>query len=181
MANQHTLPLGNLGSTDGVVWVLRLTDYSYGSSCYYEDGNVYSGGQQVATAEEYAQEAEVIATNAPEVDPASKDWLPLGVFALTQDGQSEGPTPSLFLQLVVSKDGVISGTFSNKLSGETKTLEGMVDKTSQRVAWCVQGETTPIMETGLENLTKETAPALIHFSNGQTQQWLMVRLKEPGK
>jgi hypothetical protein len=35
------------------------------------------------------------------------------------------------------------------------------------------------METGLSNLTQDTAPALIHFADGQTQQWLMVRLPEP--
>jgi hypothetical protein len=35
------------------------------------------------------------------------------------------------------------------------------------------------METGIYNLTKDDAPALLHFSDGQTQQWLMVRLDEP--
>ena len=35
------------------------------------------------------------------------------------------------------------------------------------------------METGLSNLTQDTAPALIHFTDGQTQQWLMVRIPEP--
>ena len=34
------------------------------------------------------------------------------------------------------------------------------------------------METGLSNLTQDTAPALIHFADGQTQQWLMVRMPE---
>lgn len=35
------------------------------------------------------------------------------------------------------------------------------------------------METGINNLTQDTAPALVHFAGGQTQQWLMVRLEEP--
>jgi hypothetical protein len=35
------------------------------------------------------------------------------------------------------------------------------------------------METGIYNLTKDTAPALVHFADGQTQQWLLVRLDEP--
>jgi hypothetical protein len=55
----------------------------------------------------------------------------------------------------------------------------MADKNSQRVAWVVSGQQRPIMETGLSSLTKDTAPALIHFADGQTQQWLMVRLEEP--
>ena len=36
-----------------------------------------------------------------------------------------------------------------------------------------------ILETGISNLTKDTAPALVHFEDGQTQQWLLVRLEEP--
>ena len=35
------------------------------------------------------------------------------------------------------------------------------------------------METGIANLTKDATPALLHFANGQTQQWLLVRLEEP--
>ena len=35
------------------------------------------------------------------------------------------------------------------------------------------------METGVSNLTKDEAPSLIHLANGQTQQWLLVRLDDP--
>ena len=35
------------------------------------------------------------------------------------------------------------------------------------------------METGVSNLTEESAPALVHFEDGQTQQVLLVRLDEP--
>ena len=55
----------------------------------------------------------------------------------------------------------------------------MVDKKSQRTAWTVFDQTRPIMETGINNLTENSAPALVHFADGQTQQWLLVRLKEP--
>jgi hypothetical protein len=41
------------------------------------------------------------------------------------------------------------------------------------------GKSRPIIETGLSNLTQDTTPALIHFADGQTQQWLLVRLEEP--
>ena len=50
---------------------------------------------------------------------------------------------------------------------------------TQRVVWVVTGKTSPIMETGIFNLTKDEAPALLHFADGQTQQWLLVRLEEP--
>ena len=38
------------------------------------------------------------------------------------------------------------------------------------------GKQFPVMETGIYNLTQDTAAALIHFADGQTQQCLLVRL-----
>jgi hypothetical protein len=152
--------------------------YSYGDNVYYSDGQVYYGDQAVATEEEYAQQAATLAASAPSTTPNNAEWLPLGVFALTQDGQSTGAQPSLYMQLAISKQGVIAGTFKNTVTGKVQPLEGMADVKSQRVAWVVSGQERPIMETGLSNLTQDASPALIHFADGQTQQWLMVRLPE---
>jgi len=153
--------------------------YDYGSDVYYQDDAVYSGDQQVATAEEYAQQAETIAASAPDTKPEDSEWLPLGVFAVTQDGQKSGSEPTLFMQLAVSKEGIISGTLNNDATKETQTLEGMIDKASQRAAWSVKGKPRPIVETGIGNLTQDTGPALVHFADGQTQQLLLIRLEEP--
>ena len=139
----------------------------------------YPHSEVVATAEEYAQQAEQIAASAPEVTPEKAEWMPLGVFAMTQDGQASGPEPSLFLQLAISKEGVIRGTFNNSATNQTQAIEGMVDKESQRAAWTVAGKSRPIMETGIANLTADTGPALVHFDDGSTQQCLLVRLEEP--
>src|SRR6185295_9700847 len=155
------------------------TAYAYGENVYYQDDAVYYGDQKVATAEEYAQQAEQIADAAPEAAPEKAEWMPLGVFALTSDGQASGPEPTLFLQLAISKAGVIAGTLNDSASGSTQTIEGMADKKSQRAAWTVVGKKRPIMETGISNLTADTAPALVHFADGQTQQWLLVRLPDP--
>ena len=87
--------------------------YNYGENVYYDDGSVYYGDQPVATEEEYAQQAEAIATSVPEAAPAAEDWMPLGVFAVTSDGQPTGVEPTMYLQLAVSKQGVINGTFQN--------------------------------------------------------------------
>lgn len=153
--------------------------YSYGENVYYQEGSVYYGDEVICSSEEYAQQAEQIVTSAPDVSPEQAEWLPLGVFALTQDGQASGPDPTLFLQLAISKEGVISGTLHNTATDSTQTIEGVADKESQRVAWTVTGQTRPIMETGIANLTEDTAPALVHFANGETQQWLMVHLDDP--
>lgn len=152
--------------------------YSYGENVYYADDQVYSGEQPVATTEEYAEQAAAIATTEPTAEPATGDWLPLGVFAVTQDGQASGPEPTLYLQLAISKQAVISGTCKNIATGKTDTVDGMADRKSQRVAWTIAGQERPVMETGLSNLTQDTSPALIHFADGQTQQWLMVRMPE---
>ena len=152
--------------------------YSYGDNVYYEGDNVYYGDQPVASTEEYAQQAAgIVESSSPPADDSQ--WLSLGVFALTQDGESSGPVPTMFLQLMVSKDGVLAGSLYNNETDESREIEGAVDKSSQRAAWVVKDEQWPIMETGLENLTKDEAPALLHFGDGQTQQWLLVRLEDP--
>jgi hypothetical protein len=154
--------------------------YDYGSNVYYQDDSVYYGDQVVATADEYEQQAEAIAMSVPQdVQPAESDWLPLGVFAVTQDGESAGTDPTMFLQLAVSKQGIITGTFQNTASGIVKSVEGMVDKETQRSAWTPIGESRPLMESGITNLTQDTAGVLVHFANGDTQQWLLTRLKDP--
>jgi hypothetical protein len=168
---------GSVGSWCG--YSGQPTSYSYGEDVYYSDNQVYSGDQPVATAEEYAEQAATIASSAPSATSEKAEWLPLGVFALTQDGQASGTDPTLYMQMAISKQGVISGTLKNTLTGKTQQLEGAADKQSQRVAWGVVGEQRPIMETGLSNLTQDASPALIHFADGQTQQWLMVRIPEP--
>jgi DNA-binding CsgD family transcriptional regulator len=43
----------------------------------------------------------------------------------------------------------------------------------------IAGKDTPILETGMANLTKNETRVLVHFADGQTQQWLMVRLENP--
>jgi hypothetical protein len=151
--------------------------YDYGENIYIADDVVYSDGQQIATTEQYVAAAEHIATNIPAVK--NPDWMPLGVFAVTQDGQATGAAPTMFVQLAISKEGIISGTFQNTTASTAQPIEGMVDKNSQRAAWVISGKTRPIMETGLFNLTKDTTPALLHFADGQTQQWLLVRMDEP--
>jgi hypothetical protein len=106
--------------------------------------------------------------------------MPLGVFAMTSDGQPTGAEPTMFLQLAVSKQGVINGTFQNTATNSVQAVEGMVDKETQRAAWTAAGKSRPLMEVGIGNLTKDTAPALIHFPDDTTQQWLLVRLEKPG-
>jgi hypothetical protein len=154
--------------------------YNYGDNVYYQGDQVYYGDQPVATAEEYANQAAAIAASVPQdVKPAESDWMSLGTFAIMPDGKPSDVDPTMFLQLNVSKQGIISGTYRNTETDITKQVEGMVDKQSQRAAWTAEGEDRPLMETGIGNLTQETAGVLVHFDNGDTQQMLLVRLDKP--
>ncbi len=164
-------------------WVGSATQpvyYDYGNTLYYEGDNVYYNNEVIATADEYAQQAQTLATNVPEVDPDNVEWMPLGVFALTEkEGSVEDAT--LFVQLAISKEGIIAGSFQNTATDNAFEVEGTIDQESQRAAWGPVGESWPIMETGIYNLTENQADALIHFEDGQTQQWSMTRLDEPEK
>jgi hypothetical protein len=153
--------------------------YYYGDNVYYQDGSVYYGDEPVATEEEYAQQAEAIAIDIPKAKPNDKDWMPLGVFAMSSDGEPTGAEPTMYLQLAVTKQGIINGTFQNVATDVVQPIEGMVDKQTQRAAWTAKGKIRPLMETGIVNLTQDSSPALVHFADGTTQQWLLVRVKKP--
>jgi hypothetical protein len=134
-----------------------------------------------ASADEYAQQAQTLVASAPEMpaDTQESDWLPLGVFAITQDGESSGPPPTMYLQLQVNKEGLITGTLQNMSTGDVQQVEGAVNKTSQRSAWTVVDKQWPLMEVGISNLTKDETAVLVHFEDGTTQQWLLVRMDDP--
>ena len=159
-------------------WWSEPVYYNYGETVYYQDDSVYYGDQAVATAEQYYEQASGIADSVPEVDEGKTEWMPLGVFVLTQP---DANASNMVLQLAVSKEGIIAGTFYNETTDETHPVEGMVDKKTQRAVWRLTDGTNPdlVMETGIYNLAKDETTALVHFGSEQTQEWLMVRLEEP--
>jgi hypothetical protein len=165
-----------LGATFGWVGGVQPADYNYGTSVTYQGDQVYYGDQPVATAEQYYQQASSLAASTPAPDPNSGDWTPLGVFALVQKDQSD---PQYILQLAVNKSGALGGNYTDLMSGTNLLVQGAVDKKTQRVAWTVGENKRTVGETGLYNLTQDAAPALIHIGKDKTQQWTLVRLKQP--
>jgi len=153
--------------------------YDYGSTVVYRDNYVYVNDQQYASADQYYNQAVNIAESVPEnVDAEMVEWMPLGVFAIAEQSATD---TGMMVQLAVSKEGIIAGTFYNDITGEDRPLQGMVDQKTQRAAWqFADGKNEDIvMETGIYNLTKDEATALVHFGEQETQTWLMVRLPEP--
>lgn len=148
---------------------------------YVDNSAVFVDNSQVATLDEFAVQAQTLAQSVPaDVQPDNVEWLPLGVFAVCQDdGQETGPEPTIFLQLAISREGIIAGSVQNEATGNAFEVEGMIDQESQRAAWGPVGENWPIMEAGMANLTDDELPALLHFDGGESQQWLLVRLDEP--
>ncbi len=151
-------------------------DYEYGNNITYQGDEVYYGAQPAATADEYYQQASTLAESAPAADPKSADWMPLGVFSLVQGDQTD--SASMF-QLALNKSGAIAGNYYSPLTEMTLPVHGAVDKKSQRAAWTVGDNKTTVYDAGIGSLTKDEAPVLIHFGKDRTQQWMLVRLKQP--
>lgn len=149
--------------------------YDYGNNVTYQDNDVYVNGQDTGTSAQYYDQASTLATTGTQAEaPSDGDWLPLGVFALSKSGQSNS---DVTIQLAVNKEGVVRGNYTDTVTHKTQLVHGSVDKQSQRVAFTVGDNTKNVVETGLYNLTKDEAPALIHFGTDRTEQWLLVRLK----
>ena len=150
--------------------------YDYGNNVTYEDDNVYVNGDSVGTPEQYYDQAEQIASTGATADaPPDGDWLPLGVFAFTKPDQTKS---DIGIQLAVSKDGIIRGNYTDSATNQNQIVQGSIDKKTQRAAFTVGDNKTSVIETGLYNLTKDEAPCLLHIGKDQTEQWLLVRLKQ---
>jgi hypothetical protein len=154
-------------------------DYGPGGNVTYGSGQVAVDGQVVGTDAEYAQSAAELASVDPDdlkaVQPG--DWMALGTFSMAvKDNEVD---PARVIQLAVSKDGVVSGTIHNRTSGNTYTVQGRVDKETQRLAFTIGEDRNTVLETGIYNLTQDQTPVLCHFANGSTQVYMLVRLPEP--
>lgn len=151
--------------------------YDYGDNITYQDGDVYYGDQSIGSQQQYYQEAENIANSAPPAENTdSADWLPLGVFGLMTAGQK---TPEMVFQLTVDKQGTIRGNYYDQLADTMVPVHGAVNKQNQRVAWHVGNNKNMVVETGLYNLTKDQSTALVHLGPDSTEQYIMVRMKQP--
>jgi len=155
--------------------------YGYGANgnVVYQNGQVLVDGQAVGTDAEYAQSAAELANVSPEdlkaVKPA--DWMPLGTFSWAIS-ESE-VDPSRVIQIAVSKNGLVSGTVNNRTSGNTYSVQGRVDKDTQRLAFTIGDDRNTVLETGIYNLTQDQTPVLCHFGLKETQTYMFVRLPEP--
>lgn len=156
-------------------------DYGIGGNVVYQNDMVYIGGQQVASRTEFAESAADLATVPPpesEEQAAQAEWMPLGTFAMSTGEKDTDPTR--VVQLAVTKDGIIGGTLFNYQTNQSVTIQGKVDKETQRVAFRLGDRDNLIAETGMYNLTQDEVPVLVHFGTEKTENFLFVRLKNDG-
>ena len=131
-------------------------DYGQGGNVVYENNNVYINGQEIASADEFAQSEMSLATVEPppsEEAAEEAEWLSLGTFAVSSNEKEA--EPNRVIQLAVDKQGVISGTLFNTETDQSQSVQGQVDKDTQRVAFRIGDNENVVIETGLYNLTQD--------------------------
>lgn len=151
--------------------------YNYGDNVVYQDNSIYVDGQDVGTPQQYYQQGQQLAASGADAsgDSSNEQWMPLGVFALTDSGQKSA---NLIVQLAVDKQGTLRGNMTNMKESSNEVIHGAVDKKTQRAAWTVGDDTNTVFETGIYNLTKDETPVLVHMGDGKTEQLLLVRLQQ---
>ena len=151
--------------------------YDYGSNVVIQDNTVYLNGQQVASATDYAAQADQLVNACRQAKIAENDeWQPLGVFGLIQENEK---TAQRIFQLAVNKDGIVRGNYYDAVADNTLPVVGSVDKQTQRVAWSIGDKKDIVFETGLSSFTKDDTTVLVHYGKDSTQQMILVRLEEP--
>jgi hypothetical protein len=158
--------------------------YDPGTTVIYEGDTYYVDGKASGSATEARQTAIQLATPAvqeiPVPEPAAEGqpetWLPLGVWALTQQEQGDA---NMFMQLSVDKNGIVGGAYKNVMTDDEQPIVGQLDKKSQRIAWHVGDATQTVYETGFSNLENDVASVFVHFGEKSTQTRLLVRLPSP--
>ncbi len=160
---------------------------TWSSPYYYDSGSYYPVTQDdVSAAPQYYSDVSSNAAPAPQQQPqdpqaASSPWMPMGIFALTDDTPSPSD-PNMYLELALNKDGTLAGSYFNSSSNQVYPVTGVVDKATQQAVWKTSSaDKAPIFTTGLYNLTQTQTPVSVHYNDGTEQNWLMVRMQGPSK
>lgn len=175
----------SVSSFYGPTYPTQPVVYDPGTTVVYEGDTIYIDGKEAGNAVEYRQKTIELATppveEYPVPEPPAEEgqpeaWLPLGVWALTQQEQGDAV---MFFQISVDKNGIVAGAYRNIMTNEDQPVIGQLDKESQRLAWHVGENTNTVYETGMSSLTYDVASVFVHFGTEQTQTWLLVRLPSP--
>jgi hypothetical protein len=159
----------------GARWanVAGWAPYGWAGAIYYdEEGDPINISPQDSA---YAQPTQQ-PVREPAAQPSASNWLPLGVFALARNLEQTKDT-GMFLQLALSRDGTIGGTYYNAAQDRAYSINGQLDPSTQKVVWTSSKPNSPVASTGIYNLTQDSTPVILHFSDGSQQTWTMLRLE----
>ncbi len=167
---------GYAGLARGLGLAAQPTTYDYGGNVVVQPNAVYVNGDAAGTPQQYAQQSSAIASQGQAAQPAEDSkWLPLGVFAVVE---GDATSSDDIFQLAVNPQGIIRGNYHNLRTDDVETITGSVDKQTQRTAWTIGADRTPVYEAGLANLTKEVTPILVLDGDSQPQQMSLIRLTQ---
>ena len=139
--------------------------YDPGTTAIYEDDTYFVDGQPVSSATEAGEAAsklanpEVAETPVPEpaMEGQPEEWLPVSVWALTQQEQGDA---TMFVQLSIDKNGIVGGAYKNVMTGDEQPIIGQLDARTQRVAWHV-GDATQRFTRPASRTCKTMSPAFL--------------------
>ncbi len=150
-------------------------EYDYNYNVVFDEDAVFINEEPVATAEDYIEMGgELVGEPLPD-EQEKDDWLPLGVFAISTSDTDV--TPQMTLQLVLSKDGILSGSYYHWATQSLRMVHGSLDEETQRVAFKIGTGNDNVVEVGLASLSQDEAPMWVHFGDDQTQTWTLIRLE----
>lgn len=156
--------------------------YSYGTggNVYYEDNYYYVNNEQVP-ADQYYESVTVIADQGANVTPEQAEkieWMPLGIFAYAEKGSASN---GRYMQLAVSKEGIIGGTYFNENTNTSRPLEGAVDPKTQKAAWTFADglNTDVILEAGIFDFTKDEVSVMVHYGATNNVIVSLIRVEPP--
>ncbi|MBX9791944.1 MAG: hypothetical protein K2Y37_23725 [Pirellulales bacterium] len=165
------------GLARGLGLAAQPVPYDYGGNVVAQSDAMYVNGDAAGTPQEYADQATQFAAAGQAATPADDaKWLPLGVFAICSGDETSSND---IFQLAVNQQGIIRGNYHNVQTDDMEPLNGSVDKKSQRAAWTIGSDQSPVYEAGIANLTKDATPILVHTADGQSTQMTLIRLEEP--
>ncbi len=195
-ANELTSWFGGWGWTNPVYY-----EYGPAGNVVYQNETVYPNGSLAGTAglaagniatlpvnlrsnlANVAGESTKTASEPASVNPSSAssndgtNWLPLGTFAMSRQG--DGIKPTQTLQLAVNKSGAISGVLSDSAKNTSVPIQGSVDRATQRANFTLENKSGLVAETGIYNLTRDKATLLMHHGSEKPQRYSLTRLQSP--
>ncbi|HEX3726883.1 MAG TPA: hypothetical protein VHV08_11600 [Pirellulales bacterium] len=131
-------------------------------------------GQEQESTSDPAAATQLAQSGAANV-PAEADFLPLGVYALAPDGQKES---TAMVQIAVSKQGVVRGSYYDLVSDQGHAISGAIDKKTRRVAFTIGSKGKTVFETQLADLTQPSGELSVHFPDGQASDWSVARFED---